>query len=726
MEDWKKKIEDSARDLEVPDSLRPEQIGDRLEQKRKVRPFYRRPVIRTVAAAAAVILFLAGIWGIQGIGTIMGYRGTMNEMAQSGSMPAASKTTEMEAAADAAADIAGSGDAGMTADEGGTQDYAINEGQDESMPESSPENDEEEADESFGEYYHTSTHEKLKNELKKVWEKEKSREERGEYGVQCDGADTGATMESAESAAGMGEQSRIEEDAAEGTSDDYSKTNLQVAGVDEGDIVKTDGTYLYILSSEKGLRIVRAEGLEVVAEIPMELEGGDVNYKEMYVDDGQLILVGNQYESSIGETSEDVYYMNSVDRTVMVVYDLSDIEKPEMTGKVSQDGYYRTSRKVGHYFYLFSDYYYYADEQFNEDSAIPRVNDTAVSEEQIYVPAEISECRYLVMSAVNIEDPDHIIDQKALLNSGEQFYITKSSIYIIQYEGTRHWYQNQIYSNFIRFKMNKGQIRAVAAASLKGELTDTFAVSESGGYLRTFLTDWSSTSGGDPVNRVYVLDGNMKICGTIEDLAPGETIYSARFMGNKGYFVTYRNTDPLFSVDFSDPSNPKILGELKVTGFSEYLHFYGSGKLLGLGWETDPDTGQTLGLKLSMYDIRNPEQVTEERKLVLENVDYCDALYNYKAVLADPEKNLIGFTVGSYGTDKYKEKYVVFSYDQTEGFVKKLEFDLGGEEEYYSYGMARGIYIGEILYVTEQNRVAAFDMKNKFEKMGSLELAEKR
>lgn len=709
MEDWKKKIEDSAKNLEVPDSLRPERIEERLDRKKKVLPFYRRPIIRTMAAAAVVVLVLAGVWGIR---MITGYQemtsgASGNEMAMSGKSEETTTETADTVEDEGAADTADAeGKADITADSGTAAD---------------------EPDESFGEYYHTSTHKKIKKELKKAWKEQQSyRAREEEYGIQCDGAaaDTGEAATGSE--ADMGAQGQMTEDSEEGASGDYSATNLQVEGVDEGDIVKTDGIYIYILSSESGIRIVKAEGLEVVTEIPMDLEGGYVDYQEMFVDDRRLILVGNQYESGISEASEDVYYMDSVNRTVMVSYDLSDIKNPQMIGKVSQDGYYRTSRKVGDYLYLFSDYYYYADEEFEEDSVIPRVNDTAVPENQIYVPDEIRECRYLVMSSVNMEEPDRTIDQKALLNSGDQFYITKSSIYVIRYEGQSHWYQNQIYSSFIRFKMNKGKIRAVAAASLKGELTDTFAVSESGGYLRTFLTDWSSTSNEGPVNRVYVLDGNMKICGTIEDLAPGETIYSARFMGNKGYFVTYRNTDPLFSVDFSDPNNPKILGALKVTGFSEYLHFYGRGKLLGLGWKTDPDTGQTLGLKLSMYDIRNPEQVTEEKKLVLKGVDNCNALYNYKAVLADPEKNLIGFTIGSYDTDRYNEKYVVFSYDPTEGFVKKLEFDLGGGVEYYSYDTARGIYIGDLLYVAEQNRVAAFDMKNKFEKLGSLELAEKR
>ena len=97
--------------------------------------------------------------------------------------------------------------------------------------------------------------------------------------------------------------------------------------------------------------------------------------------------------------------------------------------------------------------------------------------------------------------------------------------------------------------------------------------------------------------------------------------------------MTYRNMDPLFAVDLSDDTNPKILGELKITGFSEYLHFWGEDKLVGIGYETDPDTGAQEGLKITMFDISDPADLKEIKTLVLKNVDYSQALYNYKSVL---------------------------------------------------------------------------------------------
>ena len=146
-------------------------------------------------------------------------------------------------------------------------------------------------------------------------------------------------------------------------------------------------------------------------------------------------------------------------------------------------------------------------------------------------------------------------------------------------------------------------------------------------------------------------------------------------MGETGYFVTYKNTDPLFSVDLSDPENPKVLGELKITGFSSYLHFYGENRLLGIGWETDPDTGNTIGMKCSMFDISDPSDVKETDRFVLKDVSFCDALTNYRSILAAPKKGLFGFAYGMYGSnsDIYDSSenfyYSVFSCDEEDGFV---------------------------------------------------------
>ncbi len=153
-------------------------------------------------------------------------------------------------------------------------------------------------------------------------------------------------------------------------------------------------------------------------------------------------------------------------------------------------------------------------------------------------------------------------------------------------------------------------------------------------------------------NLVTILDKKLDKISSIENLAKGETIHSARFMGESGYFVTYEQVDPLFSVDLSDPEKPKILGKLKIPGFSEYLHFYGEDRLLGIGMSTDEESGVAEGVKITMFDITDRSDVKEESTLVLDDLYGSHAAYDYKSVLADPEKNVIGLSGYSQNGEK--------------------------------------------------------------------------
>ncbi|MBS6194015.1 MAG: beta-propeller domain-containing protein [Clostridiales bacterium] len=684
MEDWKKKIKDSAGHAEIPDSLKPENIQGYLnknKKKKKVISFYR--TLPVLAGAAAVVLALV----------ISRDTGFSNKSAVQMEETAVDTVESAKADAQSAAGAESGAEAGEERDEGrmtGTWETELYSG-----------------NRTIGEFYHTSTYEDIEEQVEKAWESWYENEEIYD-GVLLE--------EKAEEEAQAGEAVQD----LDGNTEEYSTTNLQVEGVDEGDVVKTDGTYLYILGSDNRVSIVEADTLERVSGFSYTQSRGDVDFKEMYVDKNQLILVGNSYESRLEETGEDMYSMENSSQTLMETYDLSDIKNPKRMGAIRQDGSYRTSRKVGEYIYLFSDYQLYPGEGDENKEKIPEINGEKIAENDIYLPLQIKECRYLVMSSVNTTVPNKVLEKKSLMDSGSQFYITKENIYVLQNE----WQQDRGCTNVIKFRFENGKIEGDAAATLRGEVTDTFAVNEHDGYLRAVLTEWS---GRGQTNRVYVLDENMTIRGMIDDIAPGETIYSARFMGNMGYFVTYRNTDPLFSVDFTNPDQPEILGELKVTGFSEYLHFYGEDRLLGLGWETDPNNGENLGLKLSMFDISDPKKVEEKKKLVLKGIDGCEGLYDYKMILAEPEKNLIGFSAFETDESGRHGRYLVFSYDPEEGFQKVLEHEM--EQENYAYDTStrvRGLYIGDWYYVVEEKKITVFDMKNGFEEVGSLELPKER
>ncbi|WP_282209596.1 beta-propeller domain-containing protein [Parvibacter caecicola] len=245
-----------------------------------------------------------------------------------------------------------------------------------------------------------------------------------------------------------------------------------------------------------------------------------------------------------------------------------------------------------------------------------------------------------------------------------------------------------------KFTFDKGQLEGVAQGEVNGTLDSSFCLDEYNGYLRVVTTVY----GKDTSSALTVLNEQMEEVGNIADIAPGEQVYSARFMGNVGYFVTFKQVDPLFSVDLSNPENPTIIGQLKIPGFSEYLHPYGENLLLGIGMSAD-DAGATDGVKLSMFDTSNPADVREVATAVLDGTYYSDVFNEYRAALIDPASDMIGFPVS---TDR--EAYAVYGYSEDNGFSQHMLEETNGT----GWVPTRGIRIGDVLYVVKGNAVESY------------------
>lgn len=526
---------------------------------------------------------------------------------------------------------------------------------------------------------------------------------------------------------------------------DYSTTNLQMEGVDESDIAKIDGSYIYTVE-DKYIVItdIRDGKLEEVTRfLPKDCGAAD-RVMEIYVDGDQLILVVQGYETSLGESSKagsdketsdketkdeensdkenpdeetavsDVaedgafcYEMNGKSTTQIQVYSIVDRRNPEFEGRLIQDGYYNTSRKIGDVVYLFTQYHMtsdvvgYVEEEYT--SVIPKVNGEKVAAGEIYLPESSGESGILV-SSLDVNKPDKVLDSKLVISGYAQTYISKDALYLYEED-----YDGAMITNIAKFALDEGRISGVAATAVRGYVRDTFAINASDGYLRVLTTDYSTE---DEVNALYILDENLKLTGQLTGIAPGEEIYAARFMGNTGYFVTYRNTDPLFTVDLSDPAKPEIIGELKVTGFSEYLHFWDDTHLLGIGYESDEKTGNIENIKLSMFNIENPGEVTEEAKLVLKDVDYSEALYDYKSVIISKDKNLIGLVCEDYSS-RTKQTYQIYSYEN--GTFKK-QAEIPGING-VNYENVRGMYSGNVFYLWINDNITSYDMTDGFKKI---------
>ena len=517
---------------------------------------------------------------------------------------------------------------------------------------------------------------------------------------------------------------------------DYSTTNLQMEGVDESDIAKIDGSYIYTVE-DKYIVItdIRDGKLEEVTRfLPKDCGAAD-RVMEIYVDGDQLILVVQGYETSLGESSkagsdkensdkessdEEIavsdasedsafcYKMNGKSTTQIQVYSIVDRRNPEFEGRLIQDGYYNTSRKIGDVVYLFTQYHMtsdvvgYVEKEYT--SVIPKVNGEKVAAGEIYLPESSGESGILV-SSLDVNKPDKVLDSKLVISGYAQTYISKDALYLYEED-----YDGAMITNIAKFALDEGRISGVAATAVRGYVRDTFAINASDGYLRVLTTDYSTE---DEVNALYILDENLKLTGQLTGIAPGEEIYAARFMGNTGYFVTYRNTDPLFTVDLSDPAKPEIIGELKVTGFSEYLHFWDDTHLLGIGYESDEKTGNIENIKLSMFNIENPGEVTEEAKLVLKDVDYSEALYDYKSVIISKDKNLIGLVCEDYSGSGIKQTYQIYSYENG-AFKKQAEIPgING----VNYENVRGMYSGNVFYLWINDNITSYDMTDGFKKI---------
>lgn len=663
--DIKNKIREKAESLEIPESVEPEKIKSNLKNKKAQVPLKQKPLffIAAVLGAAGMIALGAGLPGF---------------------LPAFKRQIPIEPASVSA-----------------------------SVEEDIAEFEEMAKEKDVAEFTYHEIYTALAS-----YQKEEERYYK----------ETAMTGESS-----IAEGSFIEESVNDAAKDS-STTNSQVSGVDEGDIVKTDGDYIYILSSDRqSLHILSAKGTDITPSSLIEVEkpAGDYylsqNFKEFYLGDNQLVLIfetwSDSHEKENGsddsKASYDVFYYDNV-TTSISVYDISDRSAPHLQNTISQDGSYNTSRKNGDFIYLFSYFTPYLEKGADmPEYYIPSVGGEILPAQCIRIPEYMNSTGYMVISSLNILQPDKPVSSEAILSTSSSFYVSTGNIYI-----TAADYNRMKESEIIKYSYENGMITHKGTAKIPGSLNNQFSLDEYKGNLRLVTTLYESEEnntskiwGGSQQssNSLYILDENLNTIGKIENLAPGELIYSARFMGDTGYFVTFRQMDPLFSADLSDPRNPKILGELKITGFSNYLHFYGENLLLGIGYEADEHTGSSTGVKLSMFDISDPSDVTEIHKKVIPNAYLSYVGYNHKAILISPDTNLFGFQIEEEkNMGRYHEfipYYYVFSYDRQQGFSTNLSHELNEDPAGGYSPDARGIYIGNYLYIIENAyQVSVYDV----------------
>lgn len=506
---------------------------------------------------------------------------------------------------------------------------------------------------------------------------------------------------------------------------DYSATNTQVQGVDEADIVKTDGQYLYQTRGTE-ITISRIHPYEQMGVVSRFELPGSAYAQDLYLDDQYLtVLAVDGYHAK-----RSLYVPPD---TRLLVYDITDKAAPRQVREVAVEGSILSSRKVGPVVYLVAQKPLYAAE---EKPSVRYLDSVRGKEQQEiglegirYFPNTHYES-FLTVLALDVSDGTKEANVNVYLGSGRNVFMSKDNLYL----AFETWDasampgsgpQTQIY----KFNASGSDVSYQGKGEVPGSILNQFSMDEHNGYFRIATT---SQENGMASN-VYVLDRNMRITGTLEGLAPGEQIYSVRFMGDKGYLVTFELIDPLFVIDLQDPVNPRVLGELKIPGFSNYLHPLDDTTLLGIGRDTDVvymdnrPMVQQKGIKLAIFDVsdvHNPRELHVE--IIGDEYSHSEALWNHKAVLF--YDNIL--SLPAFLSDKHTtfQGALVYQVGKQSGFTSlgRITHDTGKKpddnSEYGSRDVNRSLIVNNTFYTVSNAYVKANRLTNSLPELSTLPL----
>lgn len=525
-------------------------------------------------------------------------------------------------------------------------------------------------------------------------------------------------------------------EAKRGDTIEYSGTNVQVECVDEADIVKTDGTWIYVLRPDyNAIAILCADGANsaVVSEYRMSESTGDV-YKylnEMMLYGERLYVLGTEYNWNASDPADAAC-------TVVEIFDVGNRFKIKHVATLRQAGTYKSARLIDDTLLVVSAYGMYSDMGTVDEipygcpAVYSGTQKTVLAPQEIYVNDASENRMFTVVTTLNAATGNTFASKQALLGGCDVVYCNEQTLLIASREWTRSnetvpeadgtERQHEIsesYTSICAFAVENGKVEPTYTATVNGMLLNQFSIDADEATYRFVVSrigyeevtaedgfyDWHERSDC----ALYVFDDALRPIGAIENLADGEMVQSVRFLGDVVYFVTFRQVDPLFAVDLSDPTDPKILSELKITGFSSYLHPFGDGRLVGIGFEADADTGRTEGVKVSLYDVSDPKNVTELLRQTVD-ADWTNVQQNHKAVYADADSGLVAFPVD--------DRFIVCRVSDA-GVELLGSIDMGNSTW---FGSARGVSIGDCFYVVSTDAVTVLSI-DAIEILAEIQLA---
>ncbi len=518
----------------------------------------------------------------------------------------------------------------------------------------------------------------------------------------------------------------------------YSITNIQVAGVDEADDVKTDGKFIYTIANNIVYILDAGATNPQDAKVISKIETNNTYLSGIYLstDGTKLAVLGNKYVDYIYavEKERDLIlppYWNTPS-TFVRVYDVSDKANPIMVRNFTISGTYFNSRMIGDYVYAIvtENVYRSNDGTANLPLVTTETKTSNIDATRIfYVNSYDSYYTYTTVFSVNILDSAKSPSNTTIMMGGtSDMYVSAKNIYIV----SPNWSsENQYTTNIYRVSINQENLEVEAKGSVWGNPINQYAMDEYNGNFRIATTMWfednATTKDGAvfkvsrQMNSIYVLNEDLTVIGKLEGFKKDESIYSVRFAETKCYVVTFKQIDPFFVIDMSNPAAPKVAGELKIPGYSSYLYPIDENHLIGIGKENGT-------LKLSLFDVTNINAPAETAKYTVE-ASYSDstALYDPHAFLFDSQRQLLVIPVSINGgriipllsnqdslvTSKaldYWQGVYVFNVNSESGIT--LKGTVAQIENENTLWVSRSQYIGNTLYTFSNSRVQLNNFEN--------------
>lgn len=454
----------------------------------------------------------------------------------------------------------------------------------------------------------------------------------------------------------------------------FSETNVQVQGVDESDVVKTDGEYIYFLSNNS-LTITKAYPAED-AERVSSTAFSSLRPREMFLYHDRLLILGERNVTQVDKKlpSQVKPISRSFSATSMQVWNIRDRKNPTLVRTVEFEGNFVTGRKIDDDVYVVLNTWggsretsapvpLFREEKSAEQAAAEKNDFTqsvGCSSVAYFDPVQTD--NFITIASLSLANDDSEVKKTVAIGSGENVYASLDNLYVAETIWSTssptplrslpspitppELDANKVETAIHQFSLRNNVVAYQGSGKAPGVILNQFSMDEYKNYFRIATTlGHVSRGGGNSTNNVYIFDTNMNRVGSLEDLAPGEKIYSARFMGDRGYLVTFKKVDPLFAIDLSSPRAPKVLGKLKIPGYSDYLQPYDETHLIGIGKDAIEAEGGDFalyqGVKMALFDVTdatNPKQLYAT--VIGDRGTDSPVLTDHKALLFDRERNL--------------------------------------------------------------------------------------